>query len=77
MIFSERVLYRPLVWSAATALLGAGVLLAIQMISAVVGPFRIAELGEHDPRRAVALFRDVVQPAGAAVRTITKSNARP
>jgi hypothetical protein len=69
VIASERVFYRLLVWTAATALLGAGVLLSIQMISAVVGPFRIAELGGHDPRRAVALFRDGVQPAGAAVRS--------
>jgi hypothetical protein len=66
---SERVFYRPLVWSVATALLGAGALLAIQMISAVVGPFRIAQLGEHDPRGAVALFRDAHQPVGAAVRS--------
>jgi len=66
---SEGVLYRPLVWSLATALLGAGALLSIQMISAVVGPFRLAQLGEHDPRGAVALFRDAYQPAGAAVRS--------
>lgn len=66
---SEAVLYRPLVWSLATALLGAGALLSIQMISAVVGPFRLAQLGEHDPRGAVALFRDAYQPVGAAVRS--------
>jgi len=69
MSLSEGALYRPLVWSIATALLGAGALLAIQMISAVVGPFRLAQLGEHDPRGAVALFRDAYQPVGAAVRS--------
>ncbi len=66
---SEGALYRPLVWSIAAALLGAGALLSIQMISAVVGPFRLAQLGEHDPRGAVALFRDAHQPLGAAVRS--------
>lgn len=69
MNFTEGVLYRGLVWSLAVALVGAGALLSIQMISAVVGPFRIAQLGEHDPRGAVVLLRDVYQPVGAAVRS--------
>jgi hypothetical protein len=67
--FAEGVLYRGLVWSLALALLGAGALLSIQMISAVVGPFRLAQLGEHDPRGAVALWRDAYQPIGAALRS--------
>lgn len=69
MSLSDGALYRPLVWSLATALLGAGALLAIQMISAVVGPFRLTQLGEHDPRGVIALFRDAHQPVGAAVRS--------
>jgi hypothetical protein len=67
--FAEGVLYRGLVWSLAVALVGAGALLSIQMISAVVGPFRIAQLGERDPRGAVALLRDAYQPVGAALRS--------
>lgn len=69
MNLAEGVLYRGLVWSLAVALVGAGALLSIQMISAVVGPFRIAQLGQHDPRGAVALLRDAYQPVGAAVRS--------
>ena len=69
MNFAEGVLYRGLVWSVALALVAAGALLSIQMISAVVGPFRIAQLGEHDARGAVALYRDAYQPAGAAQRS--------
>lgn len=69
MNLAEGVLYRGLVWSLAVGLIGAGALLSIQMISAVVGPFRIAQLGEHDPRGAVALLRDAYQPVGAAVRS--------
>ncbi len=69
MTSGEGVLYRGLVWSLALALVAAGALLSIQMISAVVGPFRLAQLGEHDPRGAVAMLRDVYQPAGAALRS--------
>ena len=69
MNLAEGVLYRGLVWSLALALLGAGALLSIQMISAVVGPFRLAQLGERDARGAVALLRDAYQPAGAALRS--------
>jgi len=67
--FSEGALYRPLLWSVATALLASGALLSIQMISAVVGPFRLAQLGKSDPRAVVALFREADEPAGSIVRT--------
>jgi hypothetical protein len=66
---AEGVLYRGLVWSLALALVCAGALLSIQMISAVVGPFRLAQLGEHDSRGAVALFRSVYQPVGTELRS--------
>ena len=69
MSISEGVLYRPLVWSVATALLASGALLSIQMISAVVGPFRLGQLGKSDPRAIVALFREADEPAGSAART--------
>ena len=46
----DGVLYRPLVWSIAVALLASGALLTIQMISEVVGPFRLSEIGASDPR---------------------------
>ncbi len=69
MNVSESVLYRPLVWSLATALLTSGALLSIHMISAVVGPFRLAQLGKPDPRAVVALFREVDKPAGSIART--------
>ena len=69
MSFSEGALYRPMVWSVATALLASGALLSIQMISAVVGPFRLAQLGASDPRAVVALFRSAYQPAGSVART--------
>jgi hypothetical protein len=67
--FSDTVLYRPLVWSAATALLASGMLLSIHMISAVVGPFRLSQLGASDPRAVVALFRGGGEPAGSAMRS--------
>jgi len=67
--FSEGALYRPLVWSVATVLLASGALLSIQMISAVVGPFRLAQLGTSDPRAVVALFREAYKPAGSVART--------
>jgi len=63
----EGHLYRPLVWSAAVMLLAMAVLLSIQMISAVVGPFRLAEVGERDPRAVVALLRQSHQAPGAVV----------
>ena len=69
MSFSEGALYRPLLWSVATALLASGALLSIQMISAVVGPFRLAQLGKSDPRAVVALFREAGKPAGSVMRT--------
>ncbi len=69
MTFSEGVFYRPLVWSLAIALLAGGALLSIQMISAVVGPFRLAHLGKSDPRAVVAFFRDSYTPVGSIVRT--------
>jgi hypothetical protein len=58
-----------LVWSVALALLASGALLSIHMISAVVGPFRLAQLGKSDPRAVVALFRDAYTPAGSVART--------
>lgn len=69
MTGADGALYRGLVWSLALALLGAGALLSIQMISAVVGPFRLAQMGAHDPRDAVVLLRDASQPIGAALRS--------
>ena len=69
MSFSETVLYRPLLWSAATALFASGVLLSIQMISAVVGPFRLSQLGTSDSRAVVALFRGPDQAAGSVTRS--------
>jgi hypothetical protein len=57
-------LYRPLVWSLSALLLGLGVLLAIQMISSVIGPFRFAELGSREPRTRVGIALD--SPALAA-----------
>jgi hypothetical protein len=67
--FAEGALYRPLVWSVALALLASGALLSILMISAVVGPFRLAQLGKSDPRAVVALFRGADTPAGSVART--------
>lgn len=64
----EGGLYRPIVLSIALLLVTSGVLLAIQMIGSVVGPFRIAELGERDPRAVVALWRPSGAAAGTAMR---------
>jgi hypothetical protein len=66
----EGGLYRPLVLSVAFLLVAAGALLAIQMISSIVGPFRIAELGERDPRGVVALWRPFESVAGSEVRGV-------
>lgn len=65
----EGAYYRPLVWSVSLALVASGVLLSIQMISSVVGPFRLSELGAHDPRGVVALWQPAGSAAGAAVRS--------
>jgi len=65
----EGALYRPLVWSVSVALVASGVLLSIQMISSVVGPFRLSELGAHDPRGVVALWQPAGSIAGVAVRS--------
>jgi hypothetical protein len=54
----EGPLYRPLVWSLSVALLAAGALLMIQMVAALIGPFRLADLGAQDPRGRVALWMD-------------------
>ncbi|HSJ97499.1 MAG TPA: hypothetical protein VLC53_10525 [Myxococcota bacterium] len=56
MSLREGVLYRPLVWSVSVFLLASGVLLAIQMIAAVIGPFRLRDIGARDPRARVALW---------------------
>jgi len=66
----EGGLYRPLVLSIALLLVASGALLAIQMISSIVGPFRLAEIGERDPRAVVAFWRPIDTPAGAAVRSV-------
>jgi hypothetical protein len=52
----ESALYRPLVWSVSVLLVASGLLLAIQMIAAVIGPFRLRDIGAHDPRERVALW---------------------
>jgi hypothetical protein len=64
----EGGLYRPLVWSVSAFLLAAGVLLSIQMVSAIVGPFRLADVGAHDPRMAVALWRPLDAASGGLLR---------
>lgn len=69
MIASASGLYRPLVWSVAVLLVASGVLLTIQMIRTVVGPFRLAEIGAHDPRAVVALWKPLGLPSGISVRS--------
>ncbi|RIK97108.1 MAG: hypothetical protein DCC71_21910, partial [Proteobacteria bacterium] len=64
----EGGLYRPLVWSVALFLVASGVLLSIQMIGSVVGPFRIADIGATDPRTVVALWRPAQAVAGALAK---------
>lgn len=64
----EGGLYRPLVWSVALFLVASGVLLTIQMISSVVGPFRVADIGATDPRTVVALWRPTDAVAGALAK---------
>jgi hypothetical protein len=66
----EGGLYRPLVLSLALLLVAAGALLAIQMISSIVGPFRVADLGERDPRAVIAFWRPFGTAAGTAVRGV-------
>jgi len=65
----EGGLYRPLVWSLAILFVASGALLAVQMISTVVGPFRLSEIGASDPRAVVALWRPRAMATGAAART--------
>lgn len=65
----EGGLYRPLVWSLAVLFVASGALLSVQMISSVVGPFRLAEIGASDPRGVVALWRPRQAPAGITLRT--------
>src|SRR5215470_2810322 len=64
----EGSLYRPILWSLATFLAASGLLLMIQTIGAEIGPFRLAELGSHDPRTRVGLWLAAGSPAGAAPR---------
>lgn len=66
---SEGALYRPLVWVLAIGLVASGVLLSIQMISAVVGPFRLAEIGASDPRGVVVFWTPPTGSAGAQLRS--------
>jgi hypothetical protein len=66
---SEGVLYRPLVWVLAIGLVASGVLLTIQMISTVVGPFRLAEIGASDPRGVVAFWQPPTSVAGTHLRS--------
>jgi hypothetical protein len=65
----EGALYRPLVWILAIGLVASGVLLSIQMVSTVVGPFRLAELGASDPRGVVVFWTPPTGIAGAQLRS--------
>lgn len=65
----EGVLYRPLVWALSIGLVASGVLLTIEMISTVVGPFRLAEIGVSDPRGVVVFWQPPTASAGAYLRS--------
>lgn len=65
----EGALYRPLVWVLAIGLVASGVLLSIQMVSAVVGPFRLAEIGASDPRGVVVFWTPPTGIVGAQLRS--------
>lgn len=66
---AEGALYRPLVWVLAIGLVASGALLTIQMISTVVGPFRLAEIGASDPRGVVAFWQPPTSAAGTHLRS--------
>ena len=65
----EGALYRPLVWLLSIGLVASGVLLSIQMVSTVVGPFRLAEIGASDPRGMVVFWTPPTGIAGAQLRS--------
>lgn len=65
----EGALYRPLVWMLSIGLVASGVLLTIQMISTVVGPFRLAEIGASDPRGVVAFWQPPTAVPGTYLRS--------
>jgi hypothetical protein len=63
----EGPFYRPLIWSLSFVLCALGVLLAIEMVASVIGPFRLGELGSRDPRGRVALWLGAPLRGDAAV----------
>jgi hypothetical protein len=66
----EGPLYRPLLYCLSLALLAAGALLMIQMVAALIGPFRLADLGAQGPRGRVALWMDAPATGIAQARLV-------